>query len=131
MMESTSAFRLERLSVEAALREGAELPWAYVRSLSGFSLGAVPEELPPREELLELRFFSPAEEVRLFHDGEELRALRLTDSPEGDFEDRGYELRGGFGETLTVRRYLDYDEDGQLFVAAVRLCGWKGGKENG
>ena len=71
--------KTEKLTVENALALGQALPYALVRSLSSFSLGPTPGSLPPTEELLEARFFSEAEEIRILHDGDALRALRLTD----------------------------------------------------
>lgn len=33
-----------------------------------------------------------------------------------------------FGRSITVTRVLDWDEDGQAYIAATRLSGWKEGK---
>ena len=51
--------KLERLSVEEALRRGQALPWALMRSLGGMSLGATPKYMET-EELVEARFFDAA-----------------------------------------------------------------------
>ena len=67
--------KLERLSVEEALRRGQALPWALVRSLGGMSLGAVPETIET-EELVEARFFDAHTEVRLFRRDGALQARR-------------------------------------------------------
>ena len=36
-----------------------------------------------------------------------------------------------FGHELTVHQILDADEDGQCYIAAVRLADWKGGADHG
>ena len=119
------------LDAREALKRGAALPWALVRELSRVSLGPTPIDVDA-EEVLEACFFSPQEEVRLWREDGQLRAAALTDE-EGDLtlEERYSVDNPDFGQELWVRRYIGFDEDGQAFIAASRLCGWEGGKENG
>lgn len=124
--------RRETLDVREALRRGSALPYGWLCTLSGVSLGPAPAEVP-LEELLEARFFGPEEEVRLFRREGELQAAALAEEP-GDpviTETWPIQNKALFGTALTVRQILDADEDGQCYVAAVRLAGWEGGAERG
>ena len=116
----------ETLTVEAALARGKELPWALVRSLSSVTLGPVPAELPPEDELLEVHFFSEAEEIRLFRDGAGLRAARLAEGPETPVIRREFEVENpAMGKTITVCWRIEADEDGQCALTGARLAGWE------
>ena len=78
------------------------------------------------DECLEARFFSEKEELHLFRDGQEMRAVICEETDTKDQTDREYELQKTFipGMTrLIVREYFAYDEDGQVMVAKTRLAG--------
>lgn len=124
--------RREKLDVQEALHRGSALPYGWICTLSGVSLSPVPEELP-LEELVEARLFGPTEEVRLFHSEGELRAAVLAEEPEDRVLAETYAIQNKalFGNELTVHQILDADEDGQCYIAAVRLAGWKGGADHG
>ncbi len=122
----------EKLDVQEALRRGSTLPYGWICNLSGVSLGPVPEELP-LEELVEARLFGPTEEVRLFRREGTLQAAALTEEPEDRVLAETYSIQNKalFGTELTVHQILDADEDGQCYVAAVRLAGWRGVADHG
>ena len=107
----------ETIDIQAALEAGQKLPFAWVRSLSQVALGRTPLTAD-LEELLEARFFSRDREIRLFPGEDGLRAVALIENPR-------------FGRSITVTRVLDWDEDGQAYIAATRLSGWKEGGANG
>lgn len=121
----------ETIDIQAALEAGQKLPFAWVRSLSQVSLGRtlLAADL---EELLEARFFSRDREIRLFPGEDGLRAVALTGEPEDHVMEEEYQIENPrFGRSITVTRVLDWDEDGQAYIAATRLSGWKEGGANG
>lgn len=124
--------RREKLDVQEALRWGSALPYGWICTLSGVSLGPVPGELP-LEELVEARLFGPTEEVRLFRREGELQAAVFAEEPGDQVLAETYTIQNKalFGNELTVHQILDADEDGQCYIAAVRLADWKGGAEHG
>ena len=121
------------MDLRRALAEGAALPYSLIFTYGGVTLGRTPEQLPPEEEVIEARFFSEEREIHVWREGGTLRAACLADSP----EDAGaaaekYKLENGqLGAWIAVRRYWDYDEDGQCYVSARRLAGWEGGNAHG
>ena len=123
--------REEILAPREALERGSRLPYALVRRLSGASLGPTPGEIPA-EELLEARFFSDREEIRVFRYGGALRAAALADDAGDRYADRTYPIANrAFGAEITVRTYLDFDGDGQAYWSAQRLVAWKGAESHG
>ena len=114
------------VTVPEALSCGRELPWAWIRTLSSVYLGLMPADFP-ETELIEARFFSPEEEIRLFWSDGSLRAVRLRPDA-GDREiERTFAIENRmFGRTLTVRYGLATDEDGQMYKKCARLAGWEG-----
>lgn len=122
----------EKLDVQEALRRGSALPYGWICTLSGVSLGPAPEELP-LEGLVEARLFGPAGEVHLFRRDGELQAAVLTEELGDRILAETYPIQNKalFGAELTVHQILDADEDGQCYIAAVRLADWKGGAEHG
>ena len=121
----------EEMNWQDALALGQKLPFALIHSLSAVSFGHVPTELPPLE-ILEARFFSETEELRLFRDGDRLRAARVSESAEDETIDRRLAIENPrFGKWLYQRQAVLYDEDGQAYLSSPRLCGWEGGAEHG
>lgn len=117
--------RMERTE---ALELGHTFPFAYIRSLSQVTLGPTPAEDP--EDLLEARFFSSTEEIRVFLGEDGLQAVRLTEEgPRGVCLEETRKLMNPlFGSEITICREIAFDEDGQAYISTVRLSGWKGGK---
>ena len=118
--------KTERLTAAEAIERGRVLPWALVRCLSRVTLGPVPAEIDP-EELIEARFFSADEEIRVFRSCGELQAVRLCGEPGDNTLERTYLVKNPrFGSALTVCRLLEADEDGQMNLTTARLTGWEG-----
>ena len=105
-------------------------PYCFVRSVSEVYLGLTEQaQYSPEEEILEARFFDCEKELRLFRDENgNLQTVELCKEDGDRFMDETYVIDNArFGKTLTVRQFLDADEDGQTFVKASCLCGWEGG----
>lgn len=114
------------LSVQEALQLGAALPWALVRSLSQVTLGPTPVAVDA-DELLEARFFSADEEIRLFRSEGQLLAVHLTAEPDDNTIVQVHRIENtAFGSSLTVNCTLQPDEDGQMNITYTRLTGWEG-----
>lgn len=119
--------RMDKLEVQAALEQGLTLPFAWTRTLSAVTLGPTPGTVDTAE-LLEARFFSSQEEIRVFQTGGGLEAVRLT-AEAGDhmIEENRDLLSPRFGASVSVCHTLAFDEDGQARIAGSRLTNWKGG----
>ena len=122
---------IEIMEVPSALRAGAQLPFALVRSISEVTLGATPSAVQ-EEDLLEARFFSADEEIRVFRQNGVLQAAARREAGDERFLDRTYEISNPkFGSQLTIRSYMDFDEDGQAYWNGFRLIDWEGGVQRG
>lgn len=105
--------------------------WGFLQMLSSVQLGQS-EGLRnfDAEECVEARFFSEDREVRFFRREGNLECVELSDTEGSDHIDRDYLVAGLFresGKSVTVRYYLDEDEDGQVYVSGTRLVGVQGG----
>ena len=119
--------RTEEMEVQRALEQGLALPFAWIRTLSAVTLGPTPEALDTAE-LLEARFFSSQEEIRVFQAGNGLKAVRLiAEAGDREIEERRKLLSLRFGASVSVCHTLAFDEDGQARIAESRLAGWEGG----
>lgn len=117
--------RCEQLSVEEALYQGSALPHAYIRSLSTVTLGVTPEKIST-DELMEARFFSSEEEIRVFKADDILQAVRLVMESSDRAIVETYVLDNRkFGEKVSVRHTLASDEDGQTYITETCLVGWE------
>ncbi len=120
--------KIETLDVKAAMARGLSLPFALLRSLSQVTLGLTPETVS-EAELLEARFFSADEEIRIFCGETGLQAVCLTPEDSDHVLVRKCGLSNPrFGESITLCQHLAFDEDGQAYVSASRLVGWEGGE---
>ena len=123
--------KVERMQVQEALAAGCKLPYAMLRYLSEVRLGRAPERVA-QEELQEAIFFGREQEIRVFVGEEGLRAVRLCAEPDDRVLEEVRPIPNvRFGGTLTVGCVLDWDEDGQAYVAATRLLDWKEGHQDG
>ena len=117
--------KYETLSAQEALTAGLQQPYAMIRSLSQVTLGRMPSQVT-EDELLEARFFSSEQEIRVFRGENGLQAVRLSAEPADRVLEETYEIENKqFGGFLTVARVLDWDGDGQAYVTSTRLSGWK------
>ena len=117
----------EKLAAEEAVQRGLTLPFALLRSISSVSLGNTPTQIET-EELLDARFFSDTEEVRLFRRDGLLQGVVLKQDADKDYLEKIYRIENpALGSEIVVRYELEADEDGQTYVSAARLAGWKGG----
>ena len=117
----------ERLTAEEAIRRGLMLPFALIRTVSSVSLGNTPAQIET-DELLEARFFSDVQEVRLFRRDGQLQGAVLKQEAAKNYWEKAYRVENPvLGSELVVRYELEADEDGQTYVSAARLAGWKGG----
>ena len=114
------------LDIEQAVTLGLDQPYAYITRLSEVTVGPTPPAFSPKE-LLEARVLGPHREVRIWAGEKGLEALCLEDDGQEDFLDLSRQIRTPrFGKELLLRRYLDYDRDGQAYICATRLVDWKG-----
>jgi hypothetical protein len=105
-------------------------PFQMTTRLSSVTLGNAeyPVDLT---EVLEARYFGPEGEMRFYDDGAGRKAALFSEGEGDPFLDQTSPLIPGFGENLTSRRCIGFDEDGQGYVEFVRLVDWKGGKTDG
>ena len=117
----------EKLAAEEAVQRGLTLPFALLRSISSVSLGNTPAQIET-DELLEARFFSDVQEVRLFRRDGQLQGAVLKQEAAKNYWEKAYRVENpALGSEIVVRYELEADEDGQTYVSAARLAGWKGG----
>lgn len=113
--------------IPAALADGEALPFVYLRTLGSVSVGLRTDAVLPKDmdEVEQLRFFGPAAEVRIVRTDAGQEAWRIEDG-DSRFLDETVGLLPGFGKKLVKRKLLQYDEDGQGSICAVRLVNWEG-----
>ena len=76
------------------------------------------------EECLEGYFFDETRQVHIFTGEDGLQAVCFTEPEDAEYIDKDYKMAGKYqkiGSRITKREYLDYDEDGQVYVAYTRL----------
>ena len=105
--------------------------YAYIRRKSGrMYVGKNPKEYPPDDEIIEARFFGAKGEYLVLPDYDIERKTDFTGSDDNVIE-REYKIENKeHGSSLTVKFFVERDEDGQAVIRRKCLCGWKGA-ENG
>lgn len=76
------------------------------------------------DEMIEGYFFNDKEQIYIYETEEGLQAVCFTEPENAGYVDKEYELAGKFqtlGKKVKKREYLDFDEDGQIYVAYTRL----------
>lgn len=115
---------IEKLEIAAARDRIGGLNYATVQGISEYRIGKVADLKDFDEaECIEARFFSETEEIRFFRKDDDVKAVKVSDG-NADYMDEEYVMADNFafaGKAVTVRKYIDEDEDGQVFIAATRL----------
>lgn len=107
------------------LAQAANYPFSFIRCFSEVLLGANTAQLDT-ENLLEARFFGLEGELRIYRDGDMLKAVTLSEEDGDETLDERYRIANPrFGRELTIRKILAFDEDGQAYVRATRLMDWR------
>ncbi len=123
--------KIEKLSLEQGLRQGSLLSFVYIREISRVVIGKTPQEIR-LPEVLEVRFFQPDTEIRIFPGESGLQAVKLS-REEGDTfisKERMLANPQRFGKLIRFREYLTPDGDGQMCIDQVCLTEWEGGEAN-
>lgn len=127
-------------------------PYAMIQTYSRLYLGVNPlsvsgidseawipffqDEEQMKQSLLEARFFSEEAEIRLFRLDNSFQldsgfqSVLTAETKEDHYLEETCEIanKDKFGGSVTVRRVMDFDEDGQAYVVLTRLSGWKEAK---
>lgn len=117
----------EKVSLNEAHQKVEEYTYALLFMISERILCRT-KDLPAIdwEECQEARFFSEDKELHIFEGEEGMQAVEVSDTGEEDIVIKEYELDGYFkkiGNTVLVQEYMEYDEDGQVYVGLTRLKG--------
>ncbi len=116
--------------------------YAWIQRIGSVTLGKITEEEIIPEELLEARFFSTEKELHVYwHNDslwttettkEESDSLLETDSQGEKYRQEGchyfeetHVVRGKGTPKLTLRHFIEHDEDGLAYIGHTVLCDYK------
>ena len=125
---------IERFEEEVVIEEKAtEYTYALLYYMSEVKLISWKEQREKIDfsQLLEARFFQKEKELHYFQEEEKAVAVEVREKENAEFIEENIILGKNFtdaGNYLKVRKYIDYDEDGQAHVALTRLVDVKGGE---
>ncbi len=121
-------YRVEDIDLQEAYGRAVDYQYVLLYMISEriilCNVGSLPEI--NWKECQEARFFSEDRELHIFEGEEGMQAMEVFDTDGEDIVVKEYELDDRFrtaGKTVIVKEYLDYDSDGQAFVALTRLKG--------
>ncbi len=114
---------------EVAIKRFDQYPFGLVYEISRVLFGRTSDMGEIKwDEVTDARFFSDTEELRYFIREGEPAAVLLSEDGDSEFFDEERTLAARFfkaGKSVTIRKYINYDEDGQAFVEASRLVSIK------
>lgn len=118
--------KINNLEIRQALTEGKKLPFVMLHTVSEVVFAENPYEFV-EAEINEARFFDEQMEIRIFRQDGALRAVCLAEETTDKCIHETYLFENRkLGKELQLCRVLDTDEDGQTYVVATRLTGWRG-----
>lgn len=132
-MKTTEMNLKDALDVKTLLSLGYEYIWAM--EISSVKLQKLENiDLHP-DELIEARIFNHDHEIHIFEYEDELKAIETVTEPTDvkvtkeipdisltHYHERKQLLREKYGKTITLRDFIDYDEDGMAYIAHTVLC---------
>ena len=118
-----------KLEYEAAREQISSFTYGLLYLTDGIRLEKNPvDNKIDWNQCYEARFFSKDKELHMFERNSGNQAILVEDGANDTVTVRGYKLSAKYssvGKTLQVKEYLEFDEDGQAYVALTRLCGVK------
>lgn len=121
-------YKIESVGVDEAYFQRDQYPYALVYCYSYMKLCET-SELTEKDwdECREARFFGPIEELHVLI--EEGRAIHVTEIGTKAVLDKEYKISRRFRNKkwnrVTIRQYLEADEDGQMRIVLTRLMDLK------
>lgn len=117
-----------KLDPKEAISIGSTMPFALINTYDSLTIGKT--FVPDPDEMLEARFFDESGEIRIFRRDDELCACQITDEPGDNVIDESFCLKDL--STVTIRKYISFDDDGQAYIAYSRILNHsKGGRLSG
>lgn len=121
---------LKKVTFEEAKNKIQDYDYALIYEISEMlfdKVGAISEIY--WDEVQEAYFFNEKSQMHIYLSDDVLEAIVYNETDEDvTFVDRRYELAGKFstiGREVKERNYLEFDDDGQAFVAYSRLVSVK------
>ena len=116
-----------KISFDEAKDRIREYSYSLIYMLDGIKVNREPVSSVDWEECMEARFFGEKGELRIWRDGSDYQAAEVTQN--GEYINEDYEIAKRYqdaGKKLSVRKYIDYDSDGQAFVKSTLLYNLEG-----
>lgn len=118
-------YNIKPIGLADAQEQSASYSYALLYMISGVRLCRA-EELGQIdwEECQEARFFSEDRELHVFEGEDGMEAVEVSDADGNGVVIKEFLLDNRFssvGRSVLVQEYLEYDEDGQAYVANTRL----------
>lgn len=129
-------YSITKLSIDEAIREINSCSYIILYRYDGIELKQAATVTEPEikdTDCFEIRAFSGTKEIHLFEgESAETVAIRIMDDEDGDLTadvmEKKYKLSRKYAPytKVCIKEYLEYDEDGQMYVAVTRLSGIEG-----
>lgn len=110
-------------AIQNSFMEQEELSYVWIQKLDSVGVVKVSDlnELD-LDTLLELRAFNNNKELHIFWFEDEFRAVMTVKENEDCFYEEKQLLRKKFGDYITMRHYISYQEDGQAYISNTAIC---------
>lgn len=115
-------------TVEQAIEQSQKYLYSFIVLREKIQLGEWNQEKAQQlkdsyktEGMIEARFFSQEGEIHIFQREEGFCCYEIIDERESDIDSIIKEYDSKIGKTLQVKKYIQYDEDGQAEVAKTRF----------
>ncbi|MBE5924766.1 MAG: hypothetical protein E7271_09960 [Lachnospiraceae bacterium] len=95
--------------------------YAWVQEYDSVKLGTVNDVSIDYDNIIEARFFSSDKELHIFCYDDEMCAVEIIKEDEDDYFEEKQILRKRFGKNITLRYYVDYEDDGQAYIVNTVL----------
>ncbi len=120
-------YNIRLIGLAEAQEQSSSYSYALLYMISGVKLCKAKELGQIEwEECQEARFFSEDRELHIFEGEDGMEDVEVSDADGNGVVIKEFLLDNRFssvGRSVLVQEYLDYDEDGQAYVANTRLKG--------
>ena len=114
-----------KITLDEAKSQFAHLKFALIYEISNVILERLENITEINwDECIEAYFFDNDTQIHIFDTEDGLQAVCFRESSDAESIDKEYDLSGRYqniGKRIKKREYLDYDDDGQVYVSYTRL----------
>lgn len=110
--------------LEKSLLKSLDLKYAIVYNIDNVYVGSIEDLEIDDEKLIEARFFNELSEIKVWKNGNEIKASYFKELDDPEYIEESYfiykDIKLKEANKIKVKKYLDYDLENQCYISYMK-----------